>query len=151
MVQYLRHPGEPGRPEDYAFVVSRSNRQFNAQDRWVLTHCQICYSHCAIRVQVKNGVAVKIEGDPTNPLTLGRICARGQSGLMKLYDPHRVKTPLIRTNPRKGKGVDPGWREASWEEALTLVGDKFAAIRRDNPHRLMALIVAEQGPPAYLM
>ncbi len=114
------------------------NRQFDAQDRWVLTHCQMCYSHCAIRVLVENGVAVRIEGDATNPLTLGRICARGQSGLMKLYDPHRVKSPLIRTNPRKGKGIDPKWREASWEEALTLVGDKFAAIRRENPHKLMA-------------
>jgi len=114
------------------------NHSAAAHARLVPTHCQMCYSHCAIRVRVERGVAVKIEGDPTNPLTLGRLCARGQAGLMKLYDPHRVRTPLIRTNPRKGKGVDPGWRAASWDEALALVGDRFAAIRRDNPHKLMA-------------
>jgi anaerobic selenocysteine-containing dehydrogenase len=119
-------------------VTGKAASPDDAASRWVPTHCQMCYSHCAIRVHVDNGVARKVEGDPTNPLTRGRLCARGQSGLMKLYDPHRVRSPLIRTNPRKGKGIDPGWREASWDEALAQVGDRFAAIRHDNPHKLMA-------------
>lgn len=118
-------------------MIQKSNGRTGADDSWIRTHCQMCYSHCALRVCVRDGVAVKIEGDPTNILTQGRICARGQAGLMKLYDPHRVKTPLLRTNPLKGKGVDPGWKPISWEDALTLVGDKFAAIRQDNPHKLL--------------
>ncbi|MBI2321474.1 MAG: molybdopterin-dependent oxidoreductase [Chloroflexi bacterium] len=105
--------------------------------RWVRTHCQMCYSQCAIQVHVRDGVALKIEGDPTNPLTRGRICARGQAGLMKLYDPYRVKAPLVRTNPRKGRGVDPCWRQVTWDEALDLVGGKLAAIRQENPHKLL--------------
>jgi anaerobic selenocysteine-containing dehydrogenase len=117
-------------------VPMRGSRE--ADGRWVLTHCQMCYSQCAIRVRVEGDVAVKIEGDATNPLTRGRLCARGQAGLLKLYDPHRVRTPLIRTNPRKGRGVDPQWRQATWDEALDLVGRRFAAIRADNPHKLLA-------------
>ena len=42
------------------------------------------------------------------------LCARGQAGPSFLYDPDRLKTPLIRTGER-GEGR---FREATWEEAL---------------------------------
>jgi anaerobic selenocysteine-containing dehydrogenase len=104
---------------------------------WIKSHCQQCFNACGIEVQVKDGMPHKIIGDADDPNTLGRLCARGLSGVAKFYDPHRIKTPLIRTNPEKGKGVDPKWREASWDEALDLVAAKLKIIRHENPNKLI--------------
>ena len=104
---------------------------------WIKSHCQQCFNACGIVVQVKDGNPVRIRGDADDPNTLGHLCARGLSGVSKYYDPYRVKTPLIRTNPEKGRNIDPKWREASWEEALDLVGDKLRTIRQENPNKLI--------------
>ena len=49
--------------------------------------------------------------------------------VQKLYNPHRVRTPLRRTNPRKGRGEDPGWAPVGWDEALDLLARKLGGIR----------------------
>lgn len=107
------------------------------EGKWIKSHCQMCFSACPILVYVEDGKAVKIKGDPNDLGTRGRLCARGLSGLTKLYDPNRIKTPLIRTNQEKGEGVDPKWREASWDEALDLVAKKLKEIRQENPNKLI--------------
>src|SRR3990172_6585941 len=91
------------------------------QDEWVPTVCYMCFNCCGIRVHRVDGVVVKIDGDPDHPHNYGKICAKGQAGIMNLYDPYRAKTPLKRTNPEKGVGIDPKWQEISWEEALDTV------------------------------
>jgi molybdopterin-containing oxidoreductase family molybdopterin binding subunit len=84
---------------------------------------------------MEDGVALRVEGDPNHPQNRGNMCAKGKAGLMNLYNPHRVKSPLKRTNPEKGLHVDPGWQEISWEEALGTIAAKLKAIR-DNPKQL---------------
>ena len=93
-----------------------------AQEKWVYSACVGCMqSDCSIRVQVKDGVVTNIEGNPDKvPPGSGKICTKGISSIMSLYNPYRVKTPLKRTNPEKGPDIDPGWVEISWEEASTL-------------------------------
>jgi len=97
----------------------------------------MCFNSCPIEVHVKNGIAVKIQGDPDDKLTNGRLCARGLSGLARLYDPHRLKKPLFRTNPEKGIGIDPKWKEVTWDEALNFVAEKLRKIRNENPNKLI--------------
>ncbi|MDO8688493.1 MAG: molybdopterin-dependent oxidoreductase, partial [Dehalococcoidia bacterium] len=104
------------------------------EDVWIPSACGMCYSSCGIRVHRVNGVVVKIEGDPDYPHNWGRLCAKGNAGIMTLYDPNRVMTPLKRTNPKKGIGVDPKWVEISWEEALDTVADKLKKAREKNPN-----------------
>ena len=58
---------------------------------------------------------------------------------MSFYDPARPQRPLIRTNPQKGIGIDPKWREASWEEALELVSAQLAKVMADDPRKLVIL------------
>lgn len=99
--------------------------------RWIPTSCGMCYARCGIRVLVEDDVVVNIEGDPNNPQNRGNMCAKGKAGLMNLYNPNRVKTPLKRTNPDKGRGVEPGWQEISWDEALGTIVKKLEAIRED--------------------
>ena len=108
-----------------------------ADDRWVRSACKMCLHGCGILVRVKNGVVVKIEGDPTNPDNLGKLCPKGNVGMLRLYDPRRVKAPLVRTNPEKGPGVDPGWKEISWDEAMDIVESKLRPIRESDPRKLL--------------
>ena len=107
------------------------------EDVWIPTACSLCYSHCPILVHRVDGKVVKIEGNPNSPSTEGSICPRGLSGIMLLYDPNRVNAPLRRTNPQKGFGIDPGWEEISWEEALDIIVERLIRIRKEDPRKLL--------------
>ncbi|MBI4523569.1 MAG: molybdopterin-dependent oxidoreductase [Deltaproteobacteria bacterium] len=93
--------------------------------------CGMCYAKCGILVFVEDGVVMRIEGNPDHPQNRGKLCAKGKAGLMNLYNPHRVKVPLKRTNPNKGLDVDPGWQEISWTEALDTIVARLQEIRHD--------------------
>ncbi|MDA8337321.1 MAG: molybdopterin-dependent oxidoreductase [Peptococcaceae bacterium] len=110
------------------------------KDTWIRTTCKMCIHSCGIRVHVIDGVVLKIEGDPENEDNRGKICAKGHAGIMRLYDPHRVKTPLKRTNPQKGPGVDPRWQPITWEEAYDIVGKRLRKIREEDPRKLLCAI-----------
>ena len=107
------------------------------EDLWIPTTCGVCYSVCALKVHRVNGTVVKIEGNPDSSTNRGRLCPRGVSGIMTLYNPHRVNVPLKRTNPQKGLNVDPEWVEISWEEALETIAARLAKIRREDPRKLL--------------
>src|SRR5574337_914466 len=117
-------------------VAGRSSDDADSE-RWVKSACKMCLHGCGILVRVKNGVVVKIEGDPTNPDNLGKLCPKGNVGMLRLYDPRRVKAPMVRTNPEKGPGVDPGWKEISWDEAMEIVASKLKPIRESDPRKLL--------------
>ena len=97
----------------------------------------MCFAACGIVAHRVDGVLVKIEGDPDCPASAGHLCAKGQAGLIGVYDPARVKAPLIRTNPRKGIGVDPKWQEISWDAALDILIDKLTKVRENDPRGLV--------------
>ena len=67
----------------------------------------------------------KIDGNPKDPKSRGKLCARGQAGVSFLYDPDRLKQPMIRTGAR-GEGK---FREATWDEALDYAAQKMLAIK----------------------
>jgi len=56
---------------------------------------------------------------------------------MYYHDPNRLKKPLRRTNPEKGIGVDPKWKEISWDEALDEIAVKMKKIVADDPNKIM--------------
>ncbi|AGL00646.1 molybdopterin-dependent oxidoreductase [Desulfoscipio gibsoniae] len=109
-------------------------------DKWVRSACKMCLHGCGIKVRVKDGVILKIEGDPDNANNMGKLCPKGQSGIMRHYDPNRIKTPVRRTNPQKGPGVDPKWEPISWNEALDIVGKRLKKIRSEDPRKLLVAI-----------
>lgn len=108
------------------------------EDIWIPTQCGRCYAQCGIGVRRVNGVAVKIEGVPDSTLgAQGATCAKGTSGLQVLYDPNRLNKPLKRTNPEKGIGVDPKWKEISWDEAIDEIVEKVKKVRDDDPKKIL--------------
>ena len=116
-------------------TVTKSRKP--SSDRWVKSVCKMCLHTCGILVHVEDGVVTKIEGDPTNPDNMGKLCPKGNVGMLRLYDPKRVKAPMVRTNPEKGPGVDPGWKEIPWDEAMDLVTEKLKPIRETDPRKLL--------------
>ncbi len=87
--------------------------------------CEMCFWRCGIIGEVKDGRLVKIKGNPLHPNNRGKICARGNAGLKTLYDPDRLKYPLMRV----GKRGEAKWRRVSWNEALDYMVDKLKDIK----------------------
>ncbi len=121
-----------------ALAVSSSESQIT-EDVWIPSVCRVCSNCCGIQVHRKNGVVVKIEGLPGSPHNDGRICAKGLAAIMGIYDPARPQKPLIRTNPQKGIGIDPQWREASWDEAFELVASHLSRVIAEDPRKFVIL------------
>lgn len=107
------------------------------EDVWLHSVCETCFAFCGIKAHRRDGVVVKIEGDPNCPASAGHLCAKGQAALISLYDPSRIRRPLLRTNPEKGIGVDPKWQEISWEQALDLLTTKLQKVRAEDPRKLV--------------
>src|SRR3990170_6381930 len=102
-------------------------------DAWVPTYCFQCNAGPdLLRVKRENGRAVKVDGNVAfadcHPGE-AKVCLKAYGLIQKLYNPHRVKGPLKRTNPKKGRDQDPGWVEVGWDEALDLVAAKLRETR----------------------
>ncbi len=103
-------------------------------DEMVPTTCWIGKQDCGILARRVNGRVIKLEGHPDHPKNRGTLCPKGVAQIQAMYDPNRVKAPLVRTNE---KGVPGKWRQVSWDEALTLVADKMNEVRKRDKRLLL--------------
>jgi phenylacetyl-CoA:acceptor oxidoreductase len=104
-----------------------------ASARRIPTYCYQCVAGPdLLTVCVEDGVALAIEPNfcaaEIHP-GAGRVCVKAYGLVQKTYNPHRVLTPMKRTNPKKGRDEDPGFVPISWDEALDAVAAKLKAIR----------------------
>jgi anaerobic selenocysteine-containing dehydrogenase len=93
-----------------------------------------CPDRCAWVVTVQDGTAVSLVGDPDHPETRGRLCAKVDHFLDRVYSAERVLHPLKRSGP-KGSGA---FERIGWDQAL----DEIAA--------RLGEVVAESGGAAVL-
>jgi len=91
----------------------------------VPTTCELCPNKCSVIAVVEDGMIRKLNPNPENPKSRGMLCARGNAGLLQVYDPNRLKQPLIRAGARGGGK----WRAVSWDEAFDYTGQKLSAIK----------------------
>ncbi|MCX6543422.1 MAG: molybdopterin-dependent oxidoreductase [Acidobacteria bacterium] len=101
----------------------------------IATTCEMCFWRCGVLANVADGKVVRLEGNPDHPLTKGRLCARGNAGTSLLYDPDRLKFPLLRTGKR-GEGQ---FRRISWNEALDFLASRLKAIAVEHGPESVAL------------
>jgi len=99
------------------------------------TFCDLCFWKCGAIAYVRDGKLWKIEGNPLDPLSRGRLCPRGTGGIGAHYDPDRLRSPLIRTQER-GKEM---WKEVTWDEALGYIADKMQKIKSQYGPESMAM------------
>lgn len=94
----------------------------------IATNCEMCFWRCGTIAEVSDGKVVRVEGNPDHPLTEGRLCARGNAGPELLYDPDRLKYPLLRTGPR-GSGK---FQRITWDQALDTFAQQLTALKQKH-------------------
>ncbi|MEI3230517.1 MAG: molybdopterin-dependent oxidoreductase [Gordonibacter pamelaeae] len=99
---------------------------------------------CGIRLFVKDGELVKVEGDPDHQLTQGRLCPRCLALKEAVYHPDRIRYPMKRA--REDRGLDK-WERISWDEATDLIVSKTEDIRARTARRLSACTWARAARP----
>jgi len=92
-----------------------------------------CPDTCGMLVTVKDGVAVKIQGDPTMPFTQGTLCTKVAYYLERTYSPDRLRYPLKRVG-RKGAGE---FRRVSWDEALDEIASRLRSLAAEDPQTIL--------------
>ncbi len=92
-------------------------------DREVRTICPYCGVGCGLYLGVRGDIVVDARGDLDNPCNNGNTCVKGRFGHAFINDTNRLRSPLIKKN---GEFV-----EASWEEALDTISEKFAEHKGD--------------------
>lgn len=76
---------------------------------------------CGIKVFVKDGVIQKIEGDPDNPISKGRLCIRCLTAKEYLEHADRILYPMKRV----GERGENRWERISWDEALETIVENY--------------------------
>ena len=91
IVPYNKKPEEitPGVPNRYAST------------------CTLCPNACGILIKTREGRPIKVDGNPDHPVSKGKICAKGQAGVLTLYDPERLKDPMVMSG---GNATTTSWQ-----------------------------------------
>ncbi len=127
--------------EEVPDVYDREERIGEVADfidgEWIPTGCAGCTSWCSKEANVVNGRVVKIRGNRNSKVNGAVSCPRAHLSLQQLYDPDRIKQPMMRTNTEKGRGVDPHFVPVTWDEAMDLIADKIIELReQDESHKI---------------
>lgn len=83
-----------------------------------------CPDCCGLLVEVENGRAVRITGDPEHHFTRGTLCPKMAHYERSVYSERRLLTPLRRTG-RKGEGR---FKPISWADAVQEIASQWKNI-----------------------
>ncbi|MFB3884633.1 MAG: molybdopterin-dependent oxidoreductase [Thermodesulfobacteriota bacterium] len=123
-------------PDELLQALPKEGEWIPYEEYWSTGICLQCPSGCGLRIRSVNRWPVKLEGIKDYPINRGRLCPKGQAGLQVLYDPDRIRHPLM----RKGQRGAGGWEKISWDEAIRLVTERLKKLRQEGkPHHLMLL------------
>ena len=106
-------------------LVNAENAYAEDEIKLVHTSCRACISNCGIIAHVQNGRVIKLEGDPADPMSEGRVCPKGLSGIQALYHPNRNKYPMKRVGERGGNQ----WERITWDEAIDTIADALMEMK----------------------
>jgi anaerobic selenocysteine-containing dehydrogenase len=141
---------------------------------WQPSICPLCNAGCGVIARVmegdaevfrngqpgviRMGLAKKLEGNPDDPISQGKLCARGQAAIQVTYHPDRLDKPKQRSGERgSGQYNDISWDEAIKEltgqlDALVAANDQKSLAFLTNPRRgrrleLIAQVLQRYGAP----
>lgn len=129
-------------------VSYKNTKTQNVEAREVATLCEMCVNKCAALARVENGVITKLNPNPMFPKSKNMLCARGNAGIQSVYDPDRLKYPMIRIG-EKGEGK---FKRVTWDEAYEAIlngTDKFPGLAKiideEKDNRSSMLFCAGEG------
>ncbi|WP_419767534.1 molybdopterin-containing oxidoreductase family protein [Arcobacter sp.] len=83
--------------------------------------CLNCSTICGMTVLVKDGEILGVEGNPLDPNSEGKLCAKAHGGVSAVNYPERIVYPLKRVG-RRGDGL---WKRITMEEAYDMMAGKI--------------------------
>ena len=97
-----------------------------------------CHTSCGILLYVKDGKVERVEGDPLDPCTNGKLCIKCLTLDESVNHPDRLKYPM----KRAGERGENKWERITWDEAYDEIEEQGEGHlgRRDggNVHHLRA-------------
>ncbi|MBI3694942.1 MAG: molybdopterin-dependent oxidoreductase, partial [Acidobacteria bacterium] len=153
--------GACGKKLDRYIPLLVSDREIApGEEQWHPALCGECAAGCGVIARVMEGERIverngeqfrekiaavkKLEGNPLDPVSGGRLCARGQAALQSLYNPDRLRGPMRREGPR-GEAV---FAPSSWTEALEVVRERLALVHAKDPGSILFLTGPQAGTRA---
>ena len=119
---------------------------------WQPSICPMCGAGCGVIARVmegdaevfrkgqagviKMGLAKKLEGNPDDPISQGRLCARGQAAIQITYHPDRIDKPKKRSGER-GSGQ---FTDITWEQAIKELTAKLNELAAANERSALAFL-----------
>jgi len=117
--------------------------------------CLQCNTGCGIKAKVVNGVVVKIDGNPLDPMNLtphlpyksspfdtatydAILCPKGQAGLQSAYDPYRI----VKVLKRAGKRGSNEWVTIPFDQAVKEIvegGELFKNVPGEETRKVAGL------------
>lgn len=98
----------------------------------VRTTCPYCGTGCTFDLNVKDGEVIGVTTFPEAEVNGRALCVKGRFGTGFIHHPDRLTQPLIK---KDGEFVT-----ASWEEALSLIAEKFSAIKGESGGDALAVL-----------
>jgi anaerobic selenocysteine-containing dehydrogenase len=114
--------------------------------------CPLCSAGCGVIARVmegdaevfrngqagviRMGLAKKLEGNPEDAISQGKLCARGQAAIQITYHPDRLDKPKKRSGERgSGEFVD-----VTWDEAIKELTGKLNELAAANDQASLAFL-----------
>jgi nitrate reductase NapA len=98
-----------------------------ARLKWGKAACRYCGTGCGVEVGVDQGKVLAVRGDAASPVNRGLLCVKGYHLPGMLYGKDRLVHPMRRD-------ADGTMKRISWDEALSLVAEKFSgALQASGP------------------
>ena len=133
-----------GVPEDELLVQSSIEMPedlVSGRDNWYATLCAECAAGEGVVVRVMEGRAKKIEGNVDYPVNVGKHSARCEAGLQALYNPDRIRGPLVRAGERGANQFE----EISWTDAISRLAYSLQNIRSESRQRRVLVSTNPMG------
>ena len=153
-----------GNPENQVIRFIPEDELMPGVATWKPSICPLCSAGCGVIARVmegdaevfrngqagviRMGLAKKLEGNPEDAISQGKLCARGQAAIQITYHPDRLDKPKKRSGERgSGQFVDISWDEAIKEltgklNELSAANDPGSLAYLTKPRRGRRLDVA---------
>src|SRR4030042_611634 len=116
-----------GAPAEKGKSISRTTGRMRKS---IPSVCMMCPASCGILGYLEYGKVINIGGNPLDPNSRGRLCAKGIAGLNHLYNPDRIPSPLRRA----GKRGEGRWKQIPWDEAFNEIAFRLKALQAGRQH-----------------
>jgi anaerobic selenocysteine-containing dehydrogenase len=146
-----------GNPENQIIRFIPEEELTPGVSTWKPSVCPLCQAGCGVIARVvegdaevfrngqagviRMGLVKKLEGDPEDPISRGKLCPRGQAALQITYHPDRLAAPMKRSGPR-GSGQ---YQEIPWDQAITELLAQLDALAAAGDERLLAFLTRPSG------